>query len=801
MAARPGEIDELGLARQQRMDDAIARAAAFLGRQIGDDGICKGEYNYVNARYGGKTALCAYAMLAAGVQPPGGTGVPPVSLSAGSEQKQREETHSQDSRATEETHAPDAHATQANEAALSRALVWLGRAKLHGTYAVSLRACVYAALKDKTIEPALAKDVAWLVSAQMPDGGHTYFTAGKDKDAQSDNSNSQMALLAVWAAWAHGVDAPLEFWKKAQAYWLDQQQLDGGWGYVPAGGAGKSYGSMTAAGLASLYAAMDCRGTGVPPVSSPADSGHKQREETHGQDGRATEDTHGPDAHATDPKPIAAAIGWLAKNYHSDENPGKDVQWYYYWLFAVQRVGLASGLRNLGDHDWYAGGSAELLASQTDDGSWSDGDPADTALATLFLARGSGPVLVTKLQYDGKWNARPRDMANLTRWLGHTFERPVNWQIVGDGAPLKDFQDAPILYISGGGPIELSDAAIAKLRTYVQQGGMIFSEAAGNNGDFTADMQRIYARLFPDYPLQRLGDDHPLYRIQYPRKEMAGLSGVSNGVRLLAVHSGRELSLGLQLGPSKDNIPCFELAANLYLLATDKGVLRPRGVLPWPLERTFTPKATIDIVRLRHKANWDPEPLAWQRQAILMGNRYGIKLNVREPIDIADLDARKCAIAVATGTADLELTAKETKALGDFFAQGGTLIVDSAGGAKPFATSVQKQILPLVPGGVTSTLSLKMLQNGPAPLEALSYRRDFALQVGPSSLPRISGVYRGEKLSVVFTPDDLTEALSACQAYGIRGLSPQCAHAVVTNLLVRIAGAPAPSSTTRSADK
>jgi hypothetical protein len=330
---------------------------------------------------------------------------------------------------------------------------------------------------------------------------------------------------------------------------------------------------------------------------------------------------------------------------------------------------------------------------------------------------------------------------------------------------------------------------------------MIFSEAACNNGDFTADMQRIYSRMFPDYALQRLGDDHPLYRIQYPRKDLTGLSGISNGVRLLAIHSGRELSLGLQLGPAKDNLPCFELAANLYILATDKGILRPRGVLPWPLERKFAPKATIDIVRLRHKANWDPEPLAWQRQAILMGNRYGIRLNVREPIDITGLDAGKCAIAVCTGTEELELSPAEAKALGDFFAQGGTLIVDAAGGAKPFATSVQKQILPLVPGGVTSTLSLKLLQDGPATLDKLTYRRDFALLVGSSSLPRISGVYRGDKLAVVFTPDDLTEALSACQAYGIKGLSPQCAHAVVTNLLTRIAGIPVPSAATKPAAK
>ena len=50
-------------AAQRRVDDAVASAVRYLAAQIGPDGRCKGEFDDQNKHYGGKTALCAYALL------------------------------------------------------------------------------------------------------------------------------------------------------------------------------------------------------------------------------------------------------------------------------------------------------------------------------------------------------------------------------------------------------------------------------------------------------------------------------------------------------------------------------------------------------------------------------------------------------------------------------------------------------------------------------------------------------------------------------------------------------------------
>ncbi len=62
----------------------------------------------------------------------------------------------------------------------------------------------------------------------------------------------------------------------------------------------------------------------------------------------------------------------------------------YYFLWSLERVGVAYGLKTIGDKDWYAFGAEVLVANQQNDGSW-HGDfaicGADTCFALLFLKR------------------------------------------------------------------------------------------------------------------------------------------------------------------------------------------------------------------------------------------------------------------------------------------------------------------------------------------------------------------------------------------------------------------------------
>ena len=706
------------VSNRSREDLSAANGVRFLLKQIGNNGMCAGEYPKDNPRYGGKTGLCVYACLTAGV----GRGDP----------------------------------------VLSKAIAWLTKTKLTGTYAVAMRACALSACKTTDVLAQLRKDARWLIKASNGRGAYSYTPADRKSPDTCDNSNSQMAAVALWEISKRGIKIPDASWREIQQHWLDEQQIDGGWGYRVRKGElrTRTYGSMTAAGLATLYICFD----------------------TLQQDQFVRCRTY------KESVPIAKAHKWLAKRFSSGSNPGKGVQWYYYWMYCLERAGLASGRKHIGGAPWFSLGARQLLMKQNGDGSWGYGKAsqqiAETSFAVLFLARGRHPIIANKLQYKGKWNCRPRDLANLARHISYRFETNVSWQVLGPKASLDDLHDSPILYISGAGPIQLTDHQIYLLRQYVQQGGTILSEAAGNNGSFTLDMQGIYAKLFPKYPMKRLDDAHQIYSLYYKAKHLRGLSGVSNGARLLAVHAPRELSLAMQLGTRQTDSNVHNLLANIYLMTTDRTRARKRGTSPWPKAQAFTPVRTITVTRLKHSGNYDPEPQAWKRCAILAGNLYGVKLEVAPPMSIAKLDADKHPVAVMTGTGSFHLTKDEEVALRKYFIEGGILIADAAGGDKTFTETFTELIGPLVPKGRDRELARHIVLEGPAKLDGVSYHPALAALLGAEQhVPKLRCITHSGKLAIAYSRYDITMAMSGYQGYHVQGYTGDSAVAITVNLL------------------
>ncbi|MFP4053909.1 MAG: DUF4159 domain-containing protein [Phycisphaerae bacterium] len=707
------------MTRPQRTERAIAQAADFLLKTIDANGMCRHEFPQGNSRYGGRTALVAWTAALAGVSP------------------------------------------QRNEALL-RAKRWLAEAELEGTYPVATRVMAMAETKrrDREVTKLMQRDLRWLWGAMGKSGQYTYTPLDGEEGDRYDNSNAQMALMAVDAAARAGLEVPNAYWKQARSWWLAQQQPDGGWAYRQPKNLlrVRSYGSMTAAGLASLMACnawlddenvVRCRETKVD-------------------------------------EPIDSAMKWLTKNYTLRRNPGKGVEWYYYWLFSLQRVGMATGHKRIGTHDWYTEGSEELLSRQRSDGSWGVGNRVEeTAFAALFLLRGHRPTLVNKLQWPGRWNTRPRDAANFTDWATNRFELHMNWQIVGLDANDTDWREAPVLYLSGAGPIELKPKHLARLRRYVLRGGMIVSEAACNNGDFTVDMQKLYGKILPEFPLQRMDEGSPIREAVFELKDFGGLAA-TNGVRTLAVHLPRQVSLDLH---RKNALLAgrisFEVLGNACMAACDLRIADMPQREPWPEAEKFQPRRTIRIARVRHAANWNPEPLAMERLATYMGRSHRIKLEAKT-VNLADLDPANHPLATMTGSGKLRLSEAQSKALGRYIQAGGTLVIDAAGGDETFAKSVEEDILPLLPNGWLSRIPSKhkLYADGPETVTKVRYRRATIRRLQEQSTqPRVKMLQVGERIAVYYSREDLTAGLVGYAHYGVDGYQPASARAVYTNVL------------------
>ncbi len=705
------------------VDRALQTARTFLIDRLDANGVCLGEYPPGDVRHAGRTALVLYALTACGADP-----------------------------------LADANLTPSVE--------WLVSARPSGTYGVSMRLCALTGLDAEEASEAVRRtcreDLAWLLRAAGADGRYGYGSLDGAPGGDYDNSNAQMAALAVASAASAGAEVPASYWQTVRRWWQRQQQPDGGWGYrIPEGmHRVKSYGSMTAAGLATLMVCSEHIDDRAVLRCAPT------RED----------------------RAISSAWDWLAERYSPRANPGKTVQWYYYWLFSLQRVGLAGGRRTIAGHDWYAQGAREVLRRQRSDGSWGLGDRVEeTCFAMLFLARGRRPIVISKLKYPGRWNARPRDAAHFARWMGRQLETTVNWQVVDVDADPRFWRDCPILYVSGAGPVRLSDKQVARLRQYVLRGGMIVSEAACNNGDFTLDMRRVYARLFPGRRLEASEGKTPLAELFQRVEDPRGVLTVSNQVRILAVHAPRQLSLSLHRWRDEADPGAFQTLANAYMLAAGSRLRRGDEMPAWPDAPELTdPRASISIARLRYEGNWNPEPLAWERLSLLLAERYRIRLSLAKPVAVDELSVADHTIAVLTGTEDVRFSSAQKAALRRFLAAGGTLLIDAAGGSRAFAQAVQRDIVPLVSGGYVRRLPAthEVYRDGPTRASEVRYRPAFAAKLGDDRrTPRVVGVEDGRGIRIFLSREDWTAAMTGYAYHGLSGYSPDSAVKLLANVL------------------
>jgi len=172
-----------------------------------------------------------------------------------------------------------------------------------------------------------------------------------------DNSNTQFALLGLWAAGRHGFDSSPSL-EAIDAHFRATRDPQGCWGYKPGDGARDA---MTCAGLMGLAIA-----------SARPSLAERQTARARGA------------ALAADPAFAEAlrAVGRDARRINNNSD--------IYYLWSLERVCVALGLRDLDGFDWYAAGAGQLLRRQRPDGGWPHehwGTLPNTCLSLLFLRK------------------------------------------------------------------------------------------------------------------------------------------------------------------------------------------------------------------------------------------------------------------------------------------------------------------------------------------------------------------------------------------------------------------------------
>jgi len=655
---------------------------------------------------------------------------------------------------------------------MTKALDWLAAGKTEMTYSLGIRCnawlLAYRQTKDKKYRELLIREATQLAKLILQDdgtehgtsdGSYSYVTPAKPRAVRNgDNSNSQYGVLGTWAAARLGPEAefqiPLAYWYRVMEHWKDSQRDDGGFSYKKdLRYSVRSKPAMTVAGVATLFVCFDNLWAEAFEGCNLGEEAQKVR------------------------RPIERGLDWLDRYF-----AGTPSLTNKYFLYGVERVGLASGYKYFGKTDWYKAGARSLIRRQARDGSWKGyGHVVGTSFALLFLARGQHPVLFNKLEFPGDWNNRPRDLANLTRWINRALERDTAWQIINLKVPVREWHDAPLLYLSGAAAPEFTDEQIEKLRQFVWQGGTIFSCTECNGQAFAKGIREVYARAFPGYELKALKPDHPLYRSHRPLPaRRVEFHMLSNGVRPWVIHTDADLPRVWQTQPfgGRDEY-ALDAAINVALYVTNNQALRNRGVALWPKAPTFTPGQSVSVGRLRHAGNWNPEPLACERFARLLGAARKVEVECVGPLAAGKLAEARPDLLLLTGTGPLELPAADRQAVAEYVRAGGTLLVDAAGGDRAFATTAE--------GVLRETFGRDAwgLLDADSPvyrLDGMEIRQVRYRGSRREREPFLKGVKLDGRVAVVFSPQDLTAGLMGYPCAGCVGYVPDSAFALVRNV-------------------
>jgi hypothetical protein len=689
--------------------------------------------------------------------------------------------------------------------ALANAIKFLKKTKvegIHQTYAYSLRAAFYSQLPEPVRKTELPADMRWLISVAIQKGDrkglYSYGPAG-EPTGWPDLSNSQYGVLGVWYAALAGLEVPTGYWRNVEESWQAAQNRDGGWGY----GVGDhgSYGSMTAAGAATLFITNDYlhanqqRDLQKPYINTDLDR----------------------------------AITWLGRNYQVEYNPGRDsevvdeddekkktdeddaigaleglmgqlggrrnrMNWFvHYMLFAYERVGEASGLTRFGQTKWFDRGARFLIRTQNYDGSWdgsSAGPQCDTAWSLLFLSRGRAPVAIQKLQFKGRWNNRSRDAAQLVRWLSYQSERHCNWQILSSEASLAEFRESPLLYIASDRPLALRKDERDRIKTFIDQGGTLLAVNEGAQSAFADSIIQLGKEFYPQYEIRNLPDDHPINQQNFPMKGIgANIRGVSNGVRelIILIPTG-DMSWKWQSGPGTRDpgkAPQFSFFGNLVLYRTEKANARFKGD-DWWIEPDPRVKdvQTVDIARLRYDGNWDPEPLGWQRLSNVMINRDAVAVRTKE-VAIEQLTP-KSPLAHLTTAGALTLSPAQLSALQAYVKGGGVLLIDAAGGGVEAGIAIDTLVAQLAPDAKNQPLPVDhpiYLADANEEIRKVEYRRFGQERLRGAAIPRLRYVALAGGGMILYSGEDLSAALVGYSCDGIFGYTPDSATKLVRNIV------------------
>jgi Domain of unknown function (DUF4159) len=703
----------------------------------------------------------------------------------------------------------------AEDKAIQRALEFLRNLPREKTYVVALTTMVYAEARQTKDLERIQKNADWLLANTIREGGKLRGWS-YPMNPIPDASNTQYALLGLYAAKQAGIKIDDKHWAEIRELYLSVQKQDkenvakneAYWTYDYTrnfGGLSGASFTMTSAGVCGLLIA----GMGLNASEQKLDelSGVAANCGVYASNG-----------------PVAKGMNWIANRFNFDNVPG--LKSVFYNIYGIERLGRISGQRFIGKYDWYREGCDYLTRTQNATGSWTgNGKAADsfpnvaTSFSLLFLSKGRTPILMTKLAFDtglGEpreiigWNRKQNDVRHLTEFASRELFNglPLAWQVydarkvdlTGEKlkAEVESLLTCPVVYLNGHTRPNLTGTQKDLLKKYVDEGGFIFAEACCGSEEFAREFKVLMRELFPENQMTPMGPEHPVWRsfFNVSPADIPGVECLERGCKTVVVLSTKPLAgyweenrfmVSKGVPATNRGQRAYQFAGNVIAYATGMQPPEQRGskVAIADAKNDLTPpRGALKPAQLRLKGDNPPAPAAMRNLMAHIKTTTGVDTILdKQMVSINDPELDKYKFIYMHGRRAIDIADAELKNLADGLDTGGLLFADSACGKPEFDKSFREMVKKLYPERklepIPLTDDLFSAKMGGVEIKTVQ-RREKADGTGTDGgykdlPPALEGIKIDGRWVVIYSKFDIGCALERHKSTDCLGHSPESA--------------------------
>ena len=636
--------------------------------------------------------------------------------------------------------------------------------EVDGTYVIGIRAHIWPQLPREQYAASLERDAKRLLAGASKEGTFGYLLSKPPKRNPSklneplryDHSTTQYGVLGLWEAAKQGVRVPDSFWKSTAKHFVETQWPNGGWSYS----ADKEpTPSMACAGLTVLCVAQQ----------------------------QLSRDEKKPD-----PK-LTAAIDRGLEYFDNLFLEGKSFGGNGYFIYSVERVGLATGRSRFAGKDWYDHLARVIIRRVNRPSDKVHEQTVNASFFLMFLSRGRVPVFINKLSLEGiqDWNNRPNDIYFLARHLSDTFEQELNWKVVPIDWGLERWLGAPLTYLSIDKPFKLTDEQAQTIKQYLDLGGLLIVNPEAGTSRILASVNKLADQMYPGRKLEPVDKDHAVLSLWRTPQKTAKLYALNNGVRDLILMPKTDWGLDWQRG-GKNADDAYTVGGNLFLYATGYRRLDGRASVRYPTKPDH-PKGPRVVVAVTGPGT-AAEPKLWEYLKRSLGKAGTANLHVAyqpleqlgQPVDVGGKKIKPDLVHLVgiEKTDDLGDAIAAIKAYAD---QGGTVLVETLGGRGGFASSVETQLAAALGAPAERLSRYEALfsaegKKGAADISRVTYRTFSVRNYSTDNKPRLVAFRVGDRPAILVSGEDLSLAAMGVRHWELHGYSAESSRQLLSNI-------------------